>query len=812
MVDHSFRAGIRVRRVLGSGALLAAVALVGFGASSFASGGETQGRVIVLGFDGADARTIQAMMADGKLPHLKELADQGTFAPLGTVDPAESPTAWAALNCGQNPGKTGVPGFVKRELSVESKLPRPTPGHLRGPEDTAIESFAHTPIPTWSPLSTGAIAGVAVFVGFFVLLGVLLRVRKGVSFALALVLGGIAVWGGMALRNDLPSRLPVWKNPLAATPFWETAAKAGVKCVVLDAAEDFDRALVPNSKVLFGLGYPDARGDINSFFVYTTDELYFERQPESPKNDTGSGGHKFKVDERDGVIESQIYGPPNYCEIDRLQRRIDAIKEERAKPTTGYKRSIELNNELKVLEGEGEDEGEISKARSDEARVALPLRVEKKNGKATVTIGHESQELAEGQWSDWFHLTFDLNPLIKVRAVTRAKITHLDKPFFELYVDTVQYDPARPPFWQPLSQPEEFCSDLAHASGTYESIGWACMNLPLKDEVVDPISFMQDIEFTESWRERLTYEQLAKGDWRMLMSCMSTPDRVQHMLYQFYDPTHPMYDAKKAAQTFTFYGETVSLADAIPATYRHLDKIVGNVMEKYLKPGDTLIVCGDHGFQSFRRQVALNNWLLENGYLALKGPLTSTGDGKLLDNYVDWSKTKAYALGLGGIYVNLKGREGHGIVEKSEMDALLAEIRSKLVASVDPKDGKPFVKDAYKVSEIHSGDFMQNEADMLVGFEAGWRVSWNTTGGGLSVIKKDDGMFAAAPVCTDNNKNWSGDHVSVDPSIVPCVFFSNRKVAIPADGVSLLHVAPTVLGALGVPVPKEYDKPALAIQ
>jgi predicted AlkP superfamily phosphohydrolase/phosphomutase len=298
----------------------------------------------------------------------------------------------------------------------------------------------------------------------------------------------------------------------------------------------------------------------------------------------------------------------------------------------------------------------------------------------------------------------------------------------------------------------------------------------------------------------------------MLMSCLSTPDRVQHMMYQYYDKTHPMYDAAKAAQTFTFYGENISLADTIPATYRHLDKIVGNVMEKYLKPGDTLIVCGDHGFQSFRRQVALNNWLLENGYLALKGPLGSTGDGKLLDLYVDWSKTKAYALGLGGIYVNLKGREGHGIVAKADMDALLEEIKAKLLTSTDPKDGKHFVKGAYKTSEIHSGDFMKSEADLLVGFDAGWRISWNTTSGGLTVEKNDDGKFVAAAVCSDNAKTWSGDHVSVDPSIVPCIFFCNRHVAIPSDGVSLLHIAPTVLGLFGVPTPKEYDKPALAVK
>ncbi|MCK6447549.1 MAG: alkaline phosphatase family protein [Planctomycetes bacterium] len=780
---------------------------VGFAGASAAN--RAGGRVIVLGFDGADARTIAELMEKGQLPNLKKLADTGTFAPLDTVNPAESPTAWASLNTGQNPAKTGVPGFVKRDLSPKSKSPSPGFGHLAGPVSTPIEQFESTPIPTWSRMELGLAVGAVAFVGFLFLFMLMLRLRAAISVTLALVLGGVGVWGGYALRGWLPAAMPVWKTTLVAKPFWETAAEHGVKCVVLDAAEAFDRPHVEGAKVLFGLGYPDARASVNSHFVYTTDELYFARPPESNQTDTGSGGHKFKVDERNGVIESFLYGPPNWYEIDRLEQRVKVLEALAADPNLGYKRSLEIQAELKKLQGDSSERGELSRLRDD--RLTQPLRVEKKNGKASVTLGHETQELAEGQWSDWFHLTFALNPLFKVHAVTRAKVVHLDQPYFELYVDTLQYDPAKPPFWQPLSQPEEFAPELSHACGTYESIGWACMTNPLKDAVIDPVTFMQDIEFTETWREKLTFDRLAKDDWQVFMSCMSTPDRVQHMMYQYYDAEHPLHDPETAKTTFTFYGETITLADAIPATYRHMDQTIGRVMTEFVKPGDTLIVCGDHGFQTFRREVNLNNWLHEQGYLVTK-PLTSKQDAKSMGPWIDWEKTRAYALGLGGVYVNLKGREGQGIVEPAEKQALLTEIREKFLASTDPQNGQRFGKEAYIMEQTYAGPHLDRLPDAFLCFEAGYRVAWNTTGGGLTIQDDGQGAFVPAPPVSDNTKNWSGDHVSVDPSLVRCIFFSNRKAKLGDGGVSLMNIAPTVLALVGVPTPAEYDRQAITFE
>ncbi len=762
------------------------------------------GRVIVLGFDGADARTALELMDKGQLPNLAALRDKGSFAPLETTNPAESPVSWAALNCGQNPAKTGVPGFIRRQFTRSKErsgdhMPTPEFGHLAGPEDTLVESFEHTPVPAWSRNVLGGALGLGTLVLF---LGVflLLRMRPALAIALALIMGAGSFIGGRALREYLPSRIPVWKNPMQTVPFWETAGAAGVRSVVLDAAQSFDRKGVAGASVLAGLGVPDARGMVNSFFMYTTNEDRLRRAPEG--QDTDSGGVVFRIDERAGVSDSLLPGPVNFWNVDRLNAELREVDLKLDDTNLRYQASMALNARRTELEEQLDSESK--------KRVTVPVKIVRKAGVALVTLGTESQELSAGAWSEWYHLSFELNPLLKVKAIVRAKLLKLAESELELYVDALQYDPAKPPFWQPISQPPEFAAELAHACGPYETVGWACMNLPLKDNVIDSVSFMQDIEFTLGWREKMTFDSLAKDNWRVLMSCESTPDRVQHMMYRYYDPLHPMYSAEKAAEKMTFCGEEIALSDAIPASYRRMDKFVGEVMKNYLRPEDTLIICSDHGFQSFRHQVHVNNWLIEHGYLVMKtANPDSNMDPSMLGGYVDWSKTKAYALGLGMVYVNQKGREGQGIVPPEEARAVLDSIAKDFLGSVDSQTGQKIGRGAYVMADIHSGPNLDREADMLLCFSEGYRVSWLTTLGGMSGELDGSDQLSALPTIVANNKNWSGDHVTVDPTLVRGVFFSNRKLAAPPEHISLLHIAPTVLKLLGVAIPKEYDEPAL---
>src|ERR1700691_328060 len=92
----------------------------------------------------------------------------------------------------------------------------------------------------------------------------------------------------------------------------------------------------------------------------------------------------------------------------------------------------------------------------------------------------------------------------------------------------------------------------------------------------------------------------------------------------------------------------------------------------------TLLVLSDHGFAPYRHSFNLNTWLLNNGYIARKPG--ASGDASEPFSDVDWSRTRAYGLGLNGLYLNLRGRERDGIVEPgAQADALLQGIRTELL-------------------------------------------------------------------------------------------------------------------------------------
>lgn len=715
--------------------------------------------MIVLGFDGADARTVGEMMDRGELPNLARLRDTGTFAPLATTVPAESPVSWASLNSGQNPAKTGVPGFVKRSLS-SGGTPIPSLGFFEvGNRETKSLALPRVLglLVRCGPLGSAFLMGASTFVCFALLFVLLLRFRKAVAIPVAILLalaGGGAAWKA---ASEIPPTIPdVVTNLCETGGFWEVAARAGVASVVLDGPMAWDRPEVGGAKVLAGLGVPDARGSYGDWFVYTTDPAELAREPEG--RSTSTAGTVFRVDEVDGRIESRVYGPRDF-----------------AAPESG--------------------------------RLSVPLVLRRDGDRVKVSLDGTEHSLAPGEWSPWYRPTFEVSSLVKVHAITRVKLVRAADPL-ELYVDFLQIDPSAPPFWQPVSQPPGYATELAKATRQpFETVGWACLTMPLKDREIDAKTFLEDIEATRADRERMLGFELERADWRLLFAVESTPDRVQHMMYQFYDPEHPLYDAAKAAEKVKFGGEEIALSDAIPAAYRRVDHIVGQVLEHHLRADDTLILCSDHGFRTFRRGLNLNNWLAEHGYLETV-ELRSRKQGGFLQ-FVDWSRTRAYAVGLGMIFVNQRGRERDGIVEPSEVPALLDEISRDLLAT---RDGdRPVVRTVYRLPEIHAGPHLDRESDLMVGLEAGYRVGWATTTGGMSLVAGADGRFAPAPSIEDNTNNWSGDHVSVARELVPGIFFCNRKVSIPKEGVDLLDVAPTVLALLGVPVPAEYDRPPLAI-
>jgi predicted AlkP superfamily phosphohydrolase/phosphomutase len=219
---------------------------------------------------------------------------------------------------------------------------------------------------------------------------------------------------------------------------------------------------------------------------------------------------------------------------------------------------------------------------------------------------------------------------------------------------------------------------------------------------------------------------------------------------------------------------------------------VGRVLER-IDEKSVLIIISDHGFKSFRRGVNLNSWLYLNGYLRLK-------DGKKESDEwfkdVDWEKTKAYALGLGGIYINQKGREAKGIVgEGAETRALKQELIRKLSGLRDEEADFTAINKIFDRDELPAGPYKENSPDLIVGYNEGYRISWDSVKG-----KVKGSAFE------DNTRAWSGDHC-IDPRIVPGVFFCNKKTN--RTDPSIVDIAPTALELFGVQVPSHLDGQSL---
>jgi predicted AlkP superfamily phosphohydrolase/phosphomutase len=255
-------------------------------------------------------------------------------------------------------------------------------------------------------------------------------------------------------------------------------------------------------------------------------------------------------------------------------------------------------------------------------------------------------------------------------------------------------------------------------------------------------------------------------------------DRIQHMFWRYIEDGHPAAKGHKDPQH----------KGAIEAIYKHNDEFVGRVMAR-LKDGDMLMVLSDHGFTSFRRGCNLNGWLLQNGYLKLK-PGTEGKSEWLRD--VDWSQTRAYALGLTGMFLNLEGREASGIVKPGEEAAALKqELMRKLAGLKDPEAGKVAINELFETARLYQGPYIGNAPDFLIGYNEGYRVSWDCATG-----------VVAGPIFEDNVKAWSGDHC-VDPRLVPGVFFCNRKIDRADPG--LVDIAPTALRVFGMDPPAHME-------
>jgi len=383
--------------------------------------------------------------------------------------------------------------------------------------------------------------------------------------------------------------------------------------------------------------------------------------------------------------------------------------------------------------------------------------------------------LKEGEWSGWVPVEFQLMPLIgNVKGICRfyLKQTH---PRFQLYVSPINIDPENPAL--PISTPTSYSSDLAKQIGEFHTQGIAEDTKALTDGVLDDKEFLEQSHTVLAEHRRAFDVEFPKFHDGLFFFYFSSLDLNAHMMWRLTDPQSPAYDAALAAQ----YGS------ALEEFYEQIDQVLGEVMPK-VDENTTLLVLSDHGFAPYRHSFNLNTWLANNGYISRKE--VAGGDTSEPFADVDWSRTRAYGLGLNGLYLNLRGREREGVVEPgAQADALLQEIRQKLLEVRDPKDGSQVITRIDLASEAYQGPYARSGPDALVGYNRGYRAGWKTILGAFP-----------ADVLEDNTNAWSGDHC-MDFTKVPGVLLSNRKIDVQTP--ALTDIAPTILAEFGIAKTKD---------
>lgn len=405
----------------------------------------------------------------------------------------------------------------------------------------------------------------------------------------------------------------------------------------------------------------------------------------------------------------------------------------------------------------------------------FPLTINIDAAAKKVTISSEGQpanvELREGQWSDWLKVKFKVGLLQSVKGMVRFYLVQVG-PVFELYASPINFDPDAPLF--PISSPPEYARELAKQVGTFYTTGMVEDHGGLNNGRFDEEAYMAQCDDALRERERMMVYELERLNEGFFFCLFDTPDRVQHMFWRFGEEEHPANNGSM----------TPKLKNVVENHYRDCDAVVGRALE-YADNETLVMVVSDHGMNSFKRGVNLNTWLYDNGLLALQNGHRPGDNGGDFFPHVDWNRTKAYALGLSGIYLNLKDREEQGIVPESEAEALKASIAKGLTDLPDPQNGQTAVRNVKTREQVYHGAFAQESPDLIVNFAGGYRVSWSTALGGVPEVQFED-----------NCKKWGGDHI-IDPALVPGVLFMNKPFRGEEPG--LLDMAPTILGALNVP-------------
>ncbi len=614
-------------------------------------------KMIILGFDGMDPARVKRLLAAGRLPNIKKLAESGVFTMMHSTVPAQSPVAWASFITGADPGVHGLFDFLHRNKS--NYFPEFA-------QSSTIDPSGFIRVGTYQiPLKSGKI--------------VLKREGK---------------------------------------PFWDYLEENGIPATVFKIPANYPPSS-SKQKTISGMGTPDLLGTYGIYTLYTSDE-------NEAFKELSAANIFYAYENEEGEIENtSLPGPKNSLKKDA--------------PT-----------------------------------VDIPFKtyLDRQNRTVRIDIQGKTILLAEKEYSEWVEVEFPLiNLFSSIKGMVKFFLLSVE-PNFRLYISPIHISPLNPSL--SISTPSDYSAELAKKVGLFHTIGLPADTKALSNETfsLDDFLTQSNSVLAESSKIFDYYlNDFLKEQTGLLFFYFSSLDQGQHMLWAAEDSHHPYFQAKEARE----------FPDLIDELYVAMDREVKKVLTNAGKEC-AIIAVSDHGFAPFYYKVNINNWLAENGFLQTKNKELNS-HFSIFDN-VNWSESKAYSVGLNGLYLNLKEREANGIVTGQQKRKLLEEIKARLESWVDPLTQERVINNAYISEDIFSKNCLDRAPDIILGFNRKFRIDDNSA----------LGSFNEATV-SENRNWWSGDHC-LDPLVVPATFLSsfaiNKKVP------AIIDITPTILKFFGI--------------
>ncbi len=522
---------------------------------------------------------------------------------------------------------------------------------------------------------------------------------------------------------ELPLTSGTVLNLRKGKPFWNFLADYDIPTSIFKIPGNFP-CQSDRVSMVSGMGTPDLRGGYGSFTLFAT-------SPPANHNRI-TGGMVVPLTFVDGLAETRLSGPENTL-------------------------------------------------RQGHPLTSIPIKIWRDPQNAVVRLQVQDKEfiLNQGDWTGWQQLSFTmLNHISEVKGLCKFYIKSVH-PEFSMYVSPINIDPSDPAL--PIVSSPNYGKELSRHLGAFYTQGMPEDTKALSYDILNNSEYMDlAYQIIHERRRAMNYEahKLSKLDEGLLFFYFSSLDQDSHMFWRTIDHHSPLY-TKDLGKKF---------GNVLKNLYIEMDNCLGDIMGLFdiHDPSFRLVVMSDHGFGPFRRQVNLNSWLHEQGFISLYDG-SNLEDGEYFAN-VNWGRTAAYALGINGLYLNLENREKFGSLSRGRAKGVLKKIRQGLLTLRDPQNGQRVITNIRMTTQTEKGNNPQ-APDLIIGWNRGYRTSWS------SIL----GSFDNETI-KDNNDRWSGDHC-IDPQLVPSILFSNQKISKAAP--TLPDVTATILADFGIPIPKE---------